>query len=429
MIVDSLSQYTNFKQQVAGQHVVCCAIPLNPQKHLIDNTIIGWYVRILQGNEFTIFIEHPEALYKDDAFKMFDKAERCYVVDFDTLSYAGYKLLSNMEDAVINSYLSFGTIPEQEYNPQINFYRKRVGSACSNFLVDPMKIQQHYRELVDRLPIDTENYNDFYRGVKSVFHKLEKNGIAINQELYKEVFGDHGYVKEGKAYTKYNLYTSTGRPSNRFAGVNYAALNKEDNTRECFISRYPGGKLVEIDFSSYHPRILASLTKYKIADDENLYEHLAKDYFGSNPTAEQIAQAKEMTFRQIYGGINKQYLHIEYFARIQMMTDMLWKLYNQQGYINSILSKRKIHNIEDATPSKVLNYFIQLHETEQNTSILSQLFAQLPEDILPVLYTYDSILFDVPAGKEHKLLDVVESIIPSKFPIKIKTGDNYRHID
>ncbi len=93
------------------------------------------------------------------------------------------------------------------------------------------------------------------------------------------------------------------------------------------------------------------------------------------------------------------------------------------------MSKRKIHNIEDATPSKVLNYFIQLHETEQNTSILSQLFDELPEDILPVLYTYDSILFDVPAGKEQKLLDVVESIIPSKFPIKIKTGDNYRHID
>ena len=429
MIVDSLAQYTDFKQQIADQRIVCCAIPLNPQKHLVDNTIIGWYVKILQGAEFTVFIEHPEALYKDDAFTLFDKAERCYVVDFDTLLYAGYKLLPNMEDAVINSYLSYGTIPEQEYNPQINFYRKRVGSACSNFLVDPMKIQQHYRELVDRLPIDTENYNKFYKGLKLVFHKLEKNGIAINQELYKEVFGDHGYVKDGKAYTKYNLYTSTGRPSNRFAGVNYAALNKEDNTRECFISRYPGGKLVEIDFSSYHPRILASLTKYKIADDENLYEHLAKDYFGPNPTADQIAQAKEMTFRQIYGGINKQYLHIEYFARIQMMTDMLWKLYNQQGYINSITSKRKIHNIEDATPSKVLNYFIQLHETEQNTSILSQLFAELDQEVLPVLYTYDSILFDVPAGKEQELLNTVKSIIPSKFPIKVKIGDNYRHID
>jgi hypothetical protein len=429
MIVDSAAQYSNYKTQITNQHIVCCAITLHPQKHLIDNTIVGWYIKIIQGPEFTIFIEHPEALLKDDAFKTFDKAERCYIVDFDTLAYAGYKPLPNMEDALINSYLSYGTIPEQEYNPQINFYRKRVGSACSNFLVDPMKIQQHYRELVDRLPIDKDNTNKFYQAVKRVYHTIEKNGIAINEPLYKEAFGDSGYVKNGKAYTKYNLYTSTGRPSNRFAGVNYAALNKEDGTRECFVSRYPNGKLVEIDFTSYHPRILASITKYVISDEENIYEHLAKEYFGDNPTQDQISQAKEMTFRQLYGGINRQYLHIEYFARIQMMTDMLWNLYKQQGYVTSIISKRKIHNIEDASPTKVLNYFIQLHETEQNVQLLAQLFAELPQDVLPVLYTYDSILFDVPQGKENQLLDTIRAIIPSKFPFKVKIGDNYSHID
>ena len=395
----------------------------------MDSVVIGWYVRIVDGGEFTIFKDHPEAIFKQDAYVDFHKASNCFIVDYDTLTYAGYEIAPNMQDAVINSYLSYGTIPEQDYNPTLNFYRKRVGVACSNHLVDVIKIQQHYRDVIDKLPIDTQHVNEFYNTVKQVYHTIEKNGIAVNETLFKQTFSNNGYLRQGKAYTKYNLYTSTGRPSNRFAGINYAALNKEDQARECFISRYPQGKLVEIDFTSYHPRILAALTKYSIADNENIYKHLAQQYFGSNPTAEQILQSKEMTFRQLYGGINKQYLHIDYFARIQMLTDTLWAIYCQQGFVTSLISKRRITNIEDATPTKVLNYFIQLQETEQNVQLLSQLFKQLPSDILPILYTYDSVLFDVPTGKEQELLDALSAIIPTKYPFKTKIGDNYKYMN
>lgn len=430
MIIDSLQQYQNFTKQVDGQNIVCHAIVLHPHKHYVDNTIIGWYVKVINGAEFTTFIDHPETMFKIDAYEQFNKAARCYVVDFDILAYGGYKQLPNMEDALINSYLFHNVIPEQEYNPVLNFYRKRVGSACSNFIVDPIKIQQHCRELVDKLIIDTQNTNEFYNTkVKQVYHAIEKNGIAINESLFRETFNNNGYIKEGRAYTKYNLYTSTGRPSNRFAGVNYAALNKEDHARECFVSRYNDGLLVEVDFTSYHPRILADITRYQISDDENIYEHLAKEYFGSNPTKEQVAEAKEMTFRQLYGGISRQYQHIEYFARIQAVTDMLWKLYREQGFITSIISKRRIANIDDASPTKLLNYLIQLHETELNVTLLTQLFERLDSDMLPVLYTYDSVLFDIPTSKKDSLLALLHAIIPSKYPFKVKTGDNYKHID
>jgi len=67
VIIDSTAQYNNFKNQIVDKHIVCHAIGLHPQKHLVDNTIIGWYVKVLDGEEFTIFIEHPEALLKKDA--------------------------------------------------------------------------------------------------------------------------------------------------------------------------------------------------------------------------------------------------------------------------------------------------------------------------------------------------------------------------
>lgn len=429
MIVDFAHQYEQYKRQIIDQTIVCHAIVQNPIKHLVDSVVIGWYIKIVDGEEFTILMEHPEALFTVDPYETFATSNKCYIVDSDILSYNNYKMTSNMEDATVNSYLQYGTIPEYDSSMLSSFYRKKLGPASSNLVIDPIKLQQHYRELVNKIPIDQQTSNEYYTTVKQVYHAIEKNGIAVDLELYQHTFGNNGYVKGNKAYTKYNLFTSTGRPSNRFAGVNYAALNRDDNTRQCFISRYPQGKLVEIDFTSYHPRILADLTKYAIADTENIYEHLAKQYFGNNPTQEQIAQAKEMTFRQLYGGVSRQYQGIEYYQRIQVLTDALWKTYKQQGYVSSIYSKRKVSNIEDPTPTKLLNYFIQLHETEQNVLLLSQVFAKLPQDILPVLYTYDSVLFDIPQGKEQILCDILLSIIPSKYPFKTKIGDNYKKMD
>jgi hypothetical protein len=48
----------------------------------------------------------------------------------------------------------------------------------------------------------------------------------------------------------------------------------------------------------------------------------------------------------------------------------------------------------------------------------------------PILYTYDSILFDVEGAELKYLTDVVipQSINLEKFPIKIKQGTTYKNI-
>ena len=47
--------------------------------------------------------------------------------------------------------------------------------------------------------------------------------------------------------TQYHPFTTT-YPSNNFGGVNYAALNKDDGSRDRFVSRFEGGKLVQFDY-------------------------------------------------------------------------------------------------------------------------------------------------------------------------------------
>ena len=49
---------------------------------------------------------------------------------------------------------------------------------------------------------------------------------------------------------------------------------------------------------------------------------------------------------------------------------------------------------------------------------------------VPVLYTYDSVLFDLPQSELNKLVKEVipQSIDLEKYPIKIKKGTTYKNL-
>ncbi len=48
------------------------------------------------------------------------------------------------------------------------------------------------------------------------------------------------FTESGIEWTEYHPYTLTSRPSNNFGGINYAALNKDDGSRDRFVSRFDG---------------------------------------------------------------------------------------------------------------------------------------------------------------------------------------------
>jgi len=118
-------------------------------------------------------------------------------------------------------------------------------------------------------------------------------------------------VKDNKVYSQYNYYTMTGRPSNAYRGFNFAAMNKEDGTRAAFCSRFDNGALVEMDFDSYHVRLIARLIGYDLPTS-SIHDYLGQFYFGvSQLTDEQRDESKQITFRLLYGGIDSEFLSIQ----------------------------------------------------------------------------------------------------------------------
>jgi hypothetical protein len=260
--------------------------------------------------------------------------------------------------------------------------------------------------------------------------ELETNGIFVDSKKFKKYF-DTTVGSDGYVFSQYNLLTSTMRPSNRFGGVNYAALNKEDGSRECFVSRFfDDGMMVMIDYSAFHPRIICELTNFKLSIDIDFYEYLAKLCFKKeNIDQQDMDDIKALTFRQLYGGVEDKYSHIQYFYNLKSFIDDNWNQFKQKGYATTPIFKRKINNLQqESNPNKLLNYILQATEAEIAVPILGKVNEFLRDKrSKAVLYTYDSILFDAHNSELETIKKDIVDIMKdnNRFPIKCYTGKSY----
>ena len=83
---------------------------------------------------------------------------------------------------------------------------------------------------------DTPAFKFYNETALNALYEIEKNGLFVRPESMSEYF-EKTPIDNGFVYTQYNPYTTTGRPSNRFNGINFAAL-KKNGERSTFISRF-----------------------------------------------------------------------------------------------------------------------------------------------------------------------------------------------
>jgi len=227
---------------------------------------------------------------------------------------------------------------------------------------------------------------------------------------------------DGIEYTQYNMLTTTSRPSNAFGGVNYAALPKDGEVRKRFVSRFVGGKLYQLDFDGYHLRLIGKLIGIDIPLNIKAHHWLAEQY-GAD-----LKDAKAITFRQLYGGVQDDYKHIPFFSKTSEYIETLWNKFLVDKVVYTPIFKRKIQFSSDLNKNKLFNYILQSVETERNIIILDKLSKLNPNYSLPILYTYDSILFDVNSDDVNYISEVKSIMEKDGFPVGVEVGENYKEM-
>ena len=413
-LLEDDKQLELFKNYAKGEAFVEI-IPNNHFEHPTKNGVCAVYIRPLNSNKgFILTNDHSETLNVGiDAIKyVLNALDKIYVRD--KKEFLHYFVLQKLFDITLTSPTY---IPEKTTSHQY-FYYKYPSKEDVNRIVPIVKHYEYceniFNDLKNRI---NEPINDFYNTKATVvFNAVEQSGIRINRDEFKSHFYDE---RNEYVYTQYNFKTLTTRPANKFNGINYAALNKDNGCRKSFIPR--NDKFIELDIGAYHPTLLGLLVGYNFGE-EDIHKAFAKMY------GVDYQKSKELTFKQLYGGVFEQFKDLEFFQRVQIYVDDLWLRFNKEGYIECPVSKHVFRKdkLEDMKPQKLLNYVLQNLETAMNVRILWDIFKSLRNRKTElVLYTYDSFLFDFKEGEED-LIDEIKQIIKKyKLQIKESYGSNY----
>jgi hypothetical protein len=390
-------------------------IPYSYKTHPVTNKISLVYVHPLDAHKgYIISINHSESMPLNSEYiaELIGSYSTLYV--WGKKEFLHYFVHRNIIDVSLAS-------PEYEMETtkahQILLQRAK-DKLDINRIVPIVKhyetCEKNYNNLKQYF---NEPVNEFYNSrVPLVFNSIERNGLRVQRELFKEHFNqDWG----DRVYTQYNYRTTTTRPSNRFGGVNFAALNKENGTRKTFIPE--NDRLVEIDISAYHPTLASSLIHYSFGDDD-IHRSFARLYNVD------YKKAKELTFKQLYGGVFKQYQHLEFFQKIQTYINKIWSQFQNEGFIECPISKYRFERdkLDNMNPQKLFNYLLQNLETATNVRILWEIIKILKnKQTKLILYTYDAFLLDVHKGEKKEIKLILDVFKKHKLKVKIKHGSNY----
>jgi hypothetical protein len=392
-------------------------IPFNNFEHPTQNNVSAVYVRPIEASKgFMLCSNHSETLgielrHIKEVLKKFDKL---YCRDKKELLH--YFPLKSLWDISLppNTYIRPTT---QTHDI---FYNKHKDNREINVIIPIVKHYEICERTYDDLQVNigkNTNYDTFFNSKTSlVFNAIERNGIRVHKPTFEGYF----HPIDGEfTYSQYNLKTLTTRPSNRFNGVNYAALNKEDGSRKSFIPR--NEKFIEIDITAYHPTISSHMVDFEFSDSD-IHSSFATMYGVDRE------KAKELTFKQLYGGVFKQYRELPFFRRIQSYIDNTWQTFQKTGEIETEISGYKYYrdSLENMNPQKLFNYILQNYETSQNILILWDILSILRgKKSKLVLYTYDSFLIDLSDEEKDLVKDVQKIFENYKLNTKIKYGSSY----
>ena len=392
----------------------------NDNTHPALAEIIAIYLEV-DGEDFIIPLNHIECINwdKDAILSVLANYEFCVLDKKAALHAAPHISYTDIQHSI--------PLLDQHTTQAHQWYYRKFPQTKVNKMIPIGKhlerCEAKLRAIIDDSSSETNEYYD--STLLPVLYELEKNALKFNSKFdeYFKPKCKKFSIKEDHIYGWYNPYTTTGRPVNNFNGINFVGLKHENGERDCF--EPDNDFFVEMDYDGYHPRLIGDIVDYQF--EGNVHNTLAEIYFKSKKiTPQQYKESKTLTFKQIYGGIDKANLHHPFFSKTQQFIDIIWDEFTKKGEIKcgSYTIKKKDH--PKIHSQKLFNYYIQATETETNIRKIKKIQDYLKtKQTRLVLYIYDAFIFDVAKSDGKQTLIDLQTILSDKFPVKLKTGKHY----
>jgi len=423
MVINSYEQYNKLKTRMDREMHICTPIFRDLYYHVMENELLCVCITFMNGEHFVVSISHDDAPH----FALPVGNALCFTANSKVLS-------TSYIDLAAVAYIHQLNIPvlKDFFTPYVNdtyttFYNMRNVNRIIPLTVWSNILTDYNTELLPIMNVYTPSKQYTYmHELLNTLQNIENAGMCIDRTVLSQHFSSDAMraFKSNMVYTEYNPYTATGRPSNRFGGMNFAALNKSDGSRDSFISRYPLGSLVQMDFEAYHLRLMANELNVELPSEQSIHTELAKIYFNTmDITEDMYAESKRRTFEVMYG-MSRETYNFELFEKIHEHR-------KQYEYTNTIELPSGI-TVDVITPnaSKLFNYYMQSLEMVRTLPKLTRIIDLIKNTTAHlVLYTYDSILLDIQT-MDTELLQQIQDILEENktFPVRVYSGNTYGNI-
>ena len=395
--------------------------------------VVAVYIRpvIDKGQGYIVPINHDEGLNQnfDDVCKVLRSFTKVYVLNKKRTLYHYIGKQELIDLNLKEAMLRFDRLDTETSVKTYNWFYSKYGHLANvNQIIPLTKHYERCEELYSRVeglikeeePAGFQFYNET---ATKVYFMVEQSGMRVDTWGFLKNFklNNEGYSLDGETvYTSYNLCNPTSRPTNAFNGVNFLAIPKGQEFRQCFKSRFgKEGMFVQFDWDGYHLRLVSEQIGYKLKLDEKAHLQLAKLWYGKDEISDvEYGKAKAMNFQIIYGAIPEEYRGLEFTDKVQTYIDELWKQYRKDGYVtNPVSGKQFTKNLKDMKPNKLMNYMVQSLETARNVEVLCKVLRMLNKNQYKskvILITYDSFLVDWSYEDGEEVLTEIKKIMEGK---------------
>ncbi len=419
MVITTQTELEHLTDRIRGETTYVYPVAVDAFLHSSQNRVASLHFLFDDGTSYAVSVNHPDAphfqIELSDAYKLITLYKKELQQLTNTKNVVDLASLLHLNGDVIPLYREYYTMAIHHIKNQFKFKNLHYSIPLTSWVETAEAFLQHCKHMYDRYQSteETSAFEFVNQITIPTLTKIENAGLWTT---------DNKFV-----YSDYNTYTSTGRPSNAFGGINFAALNKNDGTREKFVSRFgENGTLVQFDYEAFHLRLAADLIGYKLPES-SVHEFLAKQYYGTDEiTPEQYEESKARTFGLMYG-YSDDTGGVEFFQKLKEYSSDLWEKYRRNGFVLSGTG-RKV-TVVDPTGNKVFNYMMQLTETEEAVARVNRVCEYL--DMFQskvILYTYDAILLDVHNDELDIMENVAQKLSNGGYPVRQYRGHNYNEL-
>ena len=418
VIVESKSEVNEFLQMWETTPSTIIPIWNDLEKHPMNNELSFLFIR-LGNTDFILIYNHIDG--KSQQIDLSTSTQPKWVWNKKGLLQMDTNI-QNLFDISTHTFFEESKLLElkNEEKQFINHY-SRMGIRDNLGKIAPlMKWGEHLKSFVDSLTLPTPTPSWMNNDVIPLLSDIERFGVRVDEKKFIDRWPQATkHLKDTTLYTEYNPYTITSRPSNRYGGINFSALNKKDGTRDVFVPK-ENSIFLQMDYDAYHPRIIGKLIDYELPKT-SVHQWLADQY------GVPYDESKGITFQLLYGGIPEEFDEIPYYKGVREFIEKLWSKSSEVGYLQTQHRRIPLSSIEGVNPQKLFNYLLQATETELNMGIMKKVVEFIKQTKIELtLYTYDSFLFsyplDTPKEDAKKLKEIIESF---GFPIKADWGTDY----